>query len=140
MTQGRLGIRHLQHINMALLTKWVRRMMQPSGDLATVVRRDGYGSSLDREMWRTPKRGDSAFMPSMRPCFPQVQKFFQPQLGTGRPSGSGLITGRGTADWIGFSLVSTLYSRIGGFWCSGLGMMLGFCLCPRYCPTNGWLS
>ena len=42
ISQGGLGIRHLQHTNMALLTKWVRRMMQPSGDLASVVLRDGY--------------------------------------------------------------------------------------------------
>ena len=47
VNQARLGIRHLQHTNMALLAKWVRRMMQLSGNLATVVLRDGYGSSLD---------------------------------------------------------------------------------------------
>ena len=51
VTQGGLGIPHLQHTNMALLAKWVRRMMQPSGDLATVVLRNGYSSSLDWEMW-----------------------------------------------------------------------------------------
>ena len=28
-------------------------------------------------------RGDSAFMSSVRTCFPQVQRFFQPQLGDG---------------------------------------------------------
>ena len=50
VTQGGLGRCHLQHTNMALLAKWVRRIMQPSGDLATVVLRDGYGSSLDWEM------------------------------------------------------------------------------------------
>ena len=54
INQGGLGIRHLQHTNMALLTKWVCRMMQPLGDLVTVVLRDEYGSSLDWEMWRTP--------------------------------------------------------------------------------------
>ena len=47
INQGWLGIRHLQHTNMALLTKWVCWMMQPLGDLVTVVLRDGYGSSLD---------------------------------------------------------------------------------------------
>ena len=52
VTQGGLGIRHLQHTNMALLTKWVCRMMQLSGDLAMVVLREGYGSLLDCEMWR----------------------------------------------------------------------------------------
>ena len=72
VTQGGLCIRHLQHTNMALLAKWVRRMMQISGDLATVVLRDAYRSSLDWEMWRTSRRGDSAFMSSVRTCFPQV--------------------------------------------------------------------
>ena len=47
VSQGELGIRHLQHTNLALLTKWVHQMMQPSGDSATVVLRDGYGSLLD---------------------------------------------------------------------------------------------
>ena len=70
INQGGLGIRYLQHSNMALLTKWVCRMMQPSGDLVTVVLRDGYGSSLDWEMWRTPRRDDFAFMLSVRTCFP----------------------------------------------------------------------
>ena len=81
VTQGGLGIRHLQQTNMALLAKWVQRMTQPSGDLATVVLRDRYGSSLDWEMWRTPRRGDFAFISSVRMCLPQVQRFFQPQLG-----------------------------------------------------------
>ena len=83
VTQGGLGIRHLQHTNMTFLTKWVRRMMQPSNNLVTVVLRDGYGSSLDWEMWRTPRHDDSAFMSSVRTCFPQVQRFFQAQLGDG---------------------------------------------------------
>ena len=47
VSQGELGICHLQHTNMTLLTKWVRWTIQPSGDLATVVLRDGYRSSLD---------------------------------------------------------------------------------------------
>ena len=83
INQGGLGIRHLQHTNMALLTKWVCRMMQPSGDLVTVMLRDEYGLSLDWEMWRTPRHGDSAFMSSVRTCFPQVQSFFKPQFGNG---------------------------------------------------------
>ena len=81
VNQGGRGIRYLQHTNMALLAKWVRRMMQPSGDLATVMLRDRYGSSLDWEMWQTPRRGNFAFISSVRTCFTQVQRFFQPQLG-----------------------------------------------------------
>ena len=103
VTQGGLGIRHLQHTNMALLAKWVRRMMQPSGDLATVVLRDGHGSSLD---WQTPRRGDSAFMSSVRTCFPQVQRFFQPPLGDGE-------TFRLWDDnWSGHSRLDRLFPRL----------------------------
>ena len=76
-SQGGLDIRHLQYANMALLTKWVCRMMQPSGDLVSVVLRDGYGSSLDWEMWRTLRRDDFTFMVSVRTCFLQVQRFFR---------------------------------------------------------------
>ena len=60
--------------------------------------------------------------------------------GTRRPFGSGMITGRGKADWLGFFLVSTHYPRIKGLWCGQLGMTRGFYLYPRSCPTSGWLS
>ena len=73
---GRLGIRHLQQTNTALLTKWVHWMIQSSGDLVSMVLRDGYGSSLNWEFWRTPRRGDSSFMSSVRLCFSLVQNFF----------------------------------------------------------------
>ena len=50
VSQGGLGIRHLQHTNMARLTECVRLIMQHSGDLVYVVLRDGYGSSLNWEI------------------------------------------------------------------------------------------
>ena len=81
VSQGELGICHLQHTNMAILTKWVHRMMQPSGDLVYVVLCDGYGSLLDWDIWRTPRLGDSAFMLSVTTCILQVQRFFSPRLG-----------------------------------------------------------
>ena len=34
-------------------------------------------------MWQTSRRDDSAFMESMRTCFPQGQRFFRPQLENG---------------------------------------------------------
>ena len=43
VSQGGLGIRDLLHTNMALLTKWVCRLMQSSDDLVFVVLRNGYG-------------------------------------------------------------------------------------------------
>ena len=70
VSQDGLGIRHLQHTNMALQTKWVRWMMQPLGDLVSMVLRDGYRSLLDWEMWPTPRRSNSAFMASVWTCFP----------------------------------------------------------------------
>ena len=89
-----------------LLTKWVRRMMQPSEDLASVVLRDGYGHSLDWEMWQIPRRGDSAFMASMRTRFPQVQRFFRPQLGNGK-------TFRFWEDnWSGYGRLSGVFPRL----------------------------
>ena len=124
VNQARLGICHLQHTNMALLDKWVRRMMQLSGNLATVVLRDGYGSSLDWEMWRTPRRGDTAFLLSVRTCFLQVQRFFQPLLGDRVTLRFWDDNWTDAADWIGSFLVFTHYPRIRGLWCGRLGMTL----------------
>ena len=134
VTQGRLDIRDLQHTNMAFLTKWVCRMMQPSGDLATVVLREvrifaRLGGVATQHLCR-------AFGRVSRRCRGSSSRSW----GLGKPSGSGLITGRDTADWIGFSLVSTLYPRIKGFWCGVLGVTLGSRPCSRHCLTSGWLS
>ena len=58
--------------------------------------------------------------------------------GMGRPSSSGMTTGRDMADYAGCSLASTNYPRIRGFQCGRLGMMPGPRLCPRHCQTSGW--
>ena len=73
-----LGIQSLQHTNLALLTKWVCRLLSP-----LVLLLDCYGASLDWHKWQTPQRGDSAFMSSLRPIFPAVQAHFRPKLGSG---------------------------------------------------------
>ena len=78
--QGGLGVRQLQHTNTALLSKWVHQLLQPSGDLTSTVLHDEYGGALD---WQTPRRGDSAFMASLRPIFSVMQPFFRPRLGMG---------------------------------------------------------
>ena len=44
---GGLGVPHFQQVNMALLTKWVARLMHPSRDLIAAILRDGYDASLD---------------------------------------------------------------------------------------------
>ena len=82
VSQGGLGVPHLQLAIMALLTKWVARLMQPSGEMVVAILRDGYGASLDWQRWQAPKRGDSTFISSLRPIFQSVQPFFRPKLGT----------------------------------------------------------
>ena len=83
VSQGGLGVQSLQHTNLALLTKWVGRLLQPSGDLLSVLLHDCYGASIDWLKWQTPQRGNSAFMSSLRPVFAVVQALFHPKLGSG---------------------------------------------------------
>ena len=54
---GGLGIRHLRHTNRALLSNWVRCIMQQSGDLAVVVLRGSYGASINWPLWSTLVEG-----------------------------------------------------------------------------------
>ena len=78
---GGLGIQHLRHTNTALLSKWVSRIMQQSGDLAVAVLRGSYGASIDWGLWSTPRQGDSAFMQRLRLVFSCMQSLFQPCVG-----------------------------------------------------------
>ena len=80
---GGLGIRHLKHTSMALLAKWVNRIMQQAEDLAVVVLRSSYDAAIDLETWSTPCRGDSAFMQGLRPVFTSMQPLFRPRVGDG---------------------------------------------------------
>ena len=141
VSQGGLGIRNLQHTNMALLTKWVRRMMQPSGDLVSVVLRDVCGHSLDWEIWQTLRSGDSAFMESLRTCFPQVQRFFRSQLGDRKTfrfwennwSGHGHLGG-------GIPSILRFIHGFGGFGATGLAWSMGPGPCPRPYLISRWRS
>ena len=83
VSQGGLGIHSLQHTNLALLTKWVCRLLLPSGDLVSVLLQDCYGASHDWHKWQISQRGDSTFMSSLRPIFSVVQAHFRPKLGSG---------------------------------------------------------
>ena len=83
VAHGGLGVRHLQHTNMALLSKWVTRVMKPSNDMVSILLHEAYGQSLDWSVWATPRRGDSPVVASIRWIFPFVQSFFRPQLGDG---------------------------------------------------------
>ena len=82
-SQGELGVQSLLHTNLVLLTKWVGRLLQLSGDLLSVLLHDCYGASLDWLKWQTPQRGDSTFMSSLRPIFAVMQAHFRPKLGSG---------------------------------------------------------
>ena len=69
--------------NTTLLAKWVRGIMQQSGDLAVVVLQGRYGASIDWSFWSTPRRGDSAFMQGLRLVFTCMQSLFRPHVGDG---------------------------------------------------------
>ena len=47
LTDGGLGIRHVQHINAALLGKWVSRVMKHADDIVSRLLHEMYGCSLD---------------------------------------------------------------------------------------------
>ena len=81
--QGGLGDRQSLHTNTALLSKWVCQLLQPTRDLVTTVLRDEYGTTMDWQLWQTPRRGDSAFISSLRAVFQAVRPFFRPRLGSG---------------------------------------------------------
>ena len=70
---------------MALLSKWVVRVMKLSNDMVSILLREAYGQSLDWSVWATPCRGDSPVVAGIRWIFPLLQSFFRPQLGDGAP-------------------------------------------------------
>ena len=45
--QGGLGVPHLNTMNVALLTKWVKRIIGPEEDVIRSVMRDRYGAGVD---------------------------------------------------------------------------------------------
>ena len=130
VSQCRLGISHLQHTNIALLTKWVRRRIQPLGDLVSVVLHDEYSSSLDWEIWRTTRRGNSVFMASARTCIPHVHRFFCPWLGDRETFRFWEDNWSGHGRMCGVFPVSMHYPQIQGFWCSESGTKHGLRCCP----------
>ena len=83
LSDGGLGIRHLHHNNLALMCKWIARVMKPADDILSHLLHEMYGSTLDWSLWATPHRGDSPFMAGLQGTFPLVQQFFRPQLGNG---------------------------------------------------------
>ncbi|XP_078446333.1 uncharacterized protein LOC144715273 [Wolffia australiana] len=82
-TPGGLGVPDLDTLNVALLTKWVTRIVGPDDDLIKDVVRDRYGSNLGWENLMDKVRGESAFWRGMKKVFPLVREFFWVQLGNG---------------------------------------------------------
>ena len=62
LSDGGLGIRHLHHNNLALLCKWIARVMKPDEDTLSQFLHETYGPTLDWSIWATPQRDDSPFM------------------------------------------------------------------------------
>ena len=56
-------------------------MMQPSGDLATIMLRDEYGSLFDWEMWRTARQGRLRIYVERYDVFPTGEEVFPPAAG-----------------------------------------------------------
>ena len=103
---GGLGIRHLKHMNLALLTKWVGRIMGQSEDLVIALLRDCYGATVGWTDWSTPRRGDSAFISGLRPLFSSMQHLFRPRLGDGAKFRFW------EDDWAGIGRLQDLYPRL----------------------------
>ena len=76
LSDGGLGIRDLHHNNLALLCKWIARVMNPTDDALSHFLHEMYGSPLDWSLWATPQRDDSPFMTGLRGIFSLVQQFF----------------------------------------------------------------
>ena len=82
-SDGGLGIRDLHHNILALLCKWIARVMNPADDALSHLLHEMYGSPLDWSLWATPQRDDSPFTSGLRGIFLLVQQLFRPQLGNG---------------------------------------------------------
>ena len=81
--QGGLGVPHLDTMNVALLSKWVIRIMGPEEDVIRSVMRDRYGAGVDWDRMTTRVRGASAFWRGLGKVVPTIRQFFSAQLGDG---------------------------------------------------------
>ena len=81
--QGGLGVPHLNTMNVALLTKWVKRIIGPEEDVIRSVMMDRYGACVDWDKMTARVRGASAFWRGLGKVVPIIQKFFSARLGDG---------------------------------------------------------
>ena len=78
-----MGVPHLDTMNVALLTKWVKRIVGQEDDLIKFVMRDRYGIGLAWEKFTANVSGASALWRGLSEVVPRVQQFFSAQLGDG---------------------------------------------------------
>ena len=106
VTHGGLGIRHLDHTNTALLSKWVIRVIESSRDMVATLLREQYGNSLDWSVWENPGRGDSPFVAGLRGIFSIIRPFCNRNREMGHSFGFGKMIGPGMDNWAPFSPAS----------------------------------
>ena len=82
-SQGGLGVPHLKTMNVALLTKWLKRIIGPEEDVIRAVMRDRYGAGVAWDKMTTRVRGASAFWQGLGKVVPIIQNFFAARLGDG---------------------------------------------------------
>ena len=80
--QGGLGVPHLDTMNVALLSKWVIRIMGPEEDVIRSVMRDRY-DDVDWDRMTSRVRGASAFWRALGKVVPTIRQFFSAHLGDG---------------------------------------------------------
>ena len=107
-TEGDLGVRNLRHTNIALLMKWVRRMMQAPSNMVTRILMDSYGTELDWGQRSEQRRGESEFYKGLRTVFAQSQMLFQAKLG------DEAIFRFWADDWSGLGLLRDVFPRLYG--------------------------
>ena len=81
--QGGLGVPHFNTMNVALLTKWVKRIIGPEEDVIRSMMTDRYEASVDWDKMMTRVRRASTFWRGLEKMVSIIQKFFSTRLGDG---------------------------------------------------------
>ena len=106
VAHGGLGIRHLDDTNMALISKWVIRVMESYRDTVATLLREQYRHSLNWSVWENPRRKDSLFVAGLRGIFLMIRPFCKPQLG------NGALFWFWEDDWSGHGQLGVVFPRL----------------------------
>ena len=106
VAHGGLGIRHVEHTNMALLSKWVIRVMELPRNMVSTLLHKAYKHSLDGSVWANPRRGDSPFLAGLRGVFSLIRPFCRLQLG------DGALFRFWEDDWSGLGRLGAAFPRV----------------------------